>query len=361
MRVNFLIIRPLVDGGARIIASHAKYLKDAGHEASLFALGADTISLREQFRLLKQGKWRSRAPIDPKIYEDAGLQLTIFQNANTITPDDIPNADVTIATWWETVEWLGMMPPEKGAKVHFVQGHEAVLPHGQATRAHAVHLLPTRKIAVSRWLQNVLKREYKIDDAIVVENGVNTHRFNTPVRTKQSRPTVGFVYSGARLKNAPLAIAACEALRKSFDDLRVLAFGRVNPSDQTTLPDWLEFHSSPAQDAIPNLYAACDVWLFTSIEEGFGLPILEALACRTPVVATPAGAAPEIITEACGALIEPDCESVATAAARILSMKNGEWQKASDAARARSETFSAERSGAAFEQALKEIVAGDRR
>lgn len=39
------------------------------------------------------------------------------------------------------------------------------------------------------------------------------------------------------------------------------------------------------------------MWLFTSLEEGFGLPILEAMACGTPVVASRAGAAPDLIRD----------------------------------------------------------------
>jgi glycosyltransferase involved in cell wall biosynthesis len=46
-----------------------------------------------------------------------------------------------------------------------------------------------------------------------------------------------------------------------------------------------------------NVYADCDVWLFASFSEGFGLPIIEAMACRCPVVATRAGCAPDVIKE----------------------------------------------------------------
>ena len=60
------------------------------------------------------------------------------------------------------------------------------------------------------------------------------------------------------------------------------------------LPPGSMFVRQPAQDMIRDIYGQCDVWLFSSRSEGFGLPLLESMACRTPVIATPAGAAPEL-------------------------------------------------------------------
>ncbi|MGC8714943.1 MAG: glycosyltransferase [Leptodesmis sp.] len=49
-------------------------------------------------------------------------------------------------------------------------------------------------------------------------------------------------------------------------------------------------------------YSACDAWLFPSRYEAVGLPILEAMACRTPVIGTPAGIAPEMLSDGAGIL-----------------------------------------------------------
>jgi glycosyltransferase involved in cell wall biosynthesis len=66
------------------------------------------------------------------------------------------------------------------------------------------------------------------------------------------------------------------------------------------------------------LLAAADVVAYTSIYEGFGLPPLEALASGTPVVATRAGALPEVLGDA-PAWAEPgDPASVAAALRSVL-------------------------------------------
>ncbi len=67
------------------------------------------------------------------------------------------------------------------------------------------------------------------------------------------------------------------------------------------------------------LYNAARFLAFPSLYEGFGLPPLEAMACGTPVVASTAGAVPEVVGEA-GLLLDPhDVEGWAEAMARLWS------------------------------------------
>ncbi len=74
----------------------------------------------------------------------------------------------------------------------------------------------------------------------------------------------------------------------------------------------------PAAD-LPRVYADADLLLMPSFHEGFGLPVLEAMACGTPVVASNQGSLPEVVGEA-GLLVEPtDTEQIAAAAERLLT------------------------------------------
>ncbi|MGI9149473.1 MAG: glycosyltransferase family 4 protein [Chloroflexota bacterium] len=59
-----------------------------------------------------------------------------------------------------------------------------------------------------------------------------------------------------------------------------------------------------ADELLPAIYSAAEVMAFPSLYEGFGLPILEAMACGTPVVASRASCLPEV-AEGAALMIEP--------------------------------------------------------
>jgi len=71
-------------------------------------------------------------------------------------------------------------------------------------------------------------------------------------------------------------------------------------------------------DDLPTLYSAAEMLAYPSIYEGFGLPILEAMACGTPVVTSTTSSLPELAGNA-ALLVEPtDADALAAAMRRLL-------------------------------------------
>ncbi|MCZ7545273.1 MAG: glycosyltransferase [Anaerolineae bacterium] len=73
---------------------------------------------------------------------------------------------------------------------------------------------------------------------------------------------------------------------------------------------------------MPALYSAADAFAFPSLYEGFGLPILEAMACGAPVVTSSASSMPEVAGDA-AQLVEVDsgpgdADALAEALRRVL-------------------------------------------
>lgn len=79
-----------------------------------------------------------------------------------------------------------------------------------------------------------------------------------------------------------------------------------------------------AQDDVPALMRAADVFCFPSFYEGFGLPPLEAAACGTPVVAGRAASLPEVLGEAAVYVDPASPADIAAGLERLLT--SGELQ-----------------------------------
>lgn len=84
---------------------------------------------------------------------------------------------------------------------------------------------------------------------------------------------------------------------RDFDILRKMICD-LNLEEDVLVPGYV-----PEQD-LPMFYNAADVFVFPSLYEGFGLPVLEAMACGAPVVALNSSSIPEVIGDA-GILIDP--------------------------------------------------------
>lgn len=82
--------------------------------------------------------------------------------------------------------------------------------------------------------------------------------------------------------------------------------------------DRVEWRTDVSDRELPELYARADLLLWASLNEGFGLPPLEAMACDTPVVASVVTAMPEVLGDA-AFLVEPtDPERIFEAARRLI-------------------------------------------
>lgn len=139
-------------------------------------------------------------------------------------------------------------------------------------------------------------------------------------------PYVAFAGTIEPRKDLPSLVAAFARLASTRPDLRLVLAGRdgwgalavrdaVASSGVTTRilrPGYLP------GDALPAFFRQAEVVTYPSLEEGFGLPALEALACGAPLVTTTGSAMAEVVGDA-GLLVPPgNVAALADALARVL-------------------------------------------
>ena len=152
-----------------------------------------------------------------------------------------------------------------------------------------------------------------IDDPVVVPNGVADRFFDAAALDARALADLGvtppFVLvsggASARKNLASLAAAWPDVLR-ARPDLSLVMTGPSHPRRTELFGGLPRTHlvGRVADDLVPGLMACAAAVVVPSKEEGFGLPALEAMAVRTPLVAADTSSFPEVVGDG-GLLVAP--------------------------------------------------------
>jgi glycosyltransferase involved in cell wall biosynthesis len=176
-----------------------------------------------------------------------------------------------------------------------------------------------------------LREQLGLGDGPIVLNVAMKKVHKNQLRLVQALPAVRAAAPGAQLV-MPGAPTPYE------DELRAEA-SRLGLAEAVVFPGYVNDADLEA------LYAEAAVFVFPSLNEGFGLPVLEAMARGVPVVAAAAGALPEVTGDA-ALLVDPtSVEEIAAATVRVLTDRAAR-ERLVAAGRGRPEQFSWDRTAA---------------
>ena len=356
MKITFLSPSLNMGGGTKVMAIYAAFLVNKGHEVNIVST---PISSRPSIkvRLKNVLKFKFFYPItQPSHFDSLNIKNHVIDAYRPIVDADVPDADIVIATWWETAEWLQNLNERKGRKVYFVQGHE-IFDHIPKLRAIETYKTSVKKIVVSQWLKDVLENHYQTINIDLVPNAIDHKQFYFESRPKKLIPTIGLLVGHGQVKGLDIAIKVVEKLRHLYPELKVVSFGTTEHKDWH-VNNHDEFYLLPSQDKIRTLYAKCDVWLAPSRSEGFNLTAMEAMACGTPVVSTNTGWPVEAVKPYYnGVLTEiDDVDALVAGIKWFLDLPNDAWEKCSQQAHETTAGYTWEKSAELFEAVLVECA-----
>ncbi len=196
-------------------------------------------------------------------------------------------------------------------------------------------------IVATEWLRSELAEWLDREEPIhVIPYGVDDKFFDPPadsraiIRGRWNIPESAFVVlhvgSVGPRKNLPTVFAAVHGLRKGGIEAWLLQVGgELTPEQHADLSTRGidRFVRSIGEAAEPELraaYRAADVLLFPSHSEGFGFPVLEAMAAELPVVTSGAGGLAEVAGDAAVVIGGREPEPYVAALKRLVG--NATWQ-----------------------------------
>lgn len=164
-----------------------------------------------------------------------------------------------------------------------------------------------RIIAISSSAKEELARFYPINrrELTHVSHGVDTERFsprNSDIKDLSSE-LFQLLYVGRLVsrKHVGLAIKSISQSENKTVELLIAGTGRhrhrlEQKAKRLDVDSQVKFLGYVSDNKLPNLYSTVDMFMFTSRYEGFGLTFLEAMSSGTPVIGTPVGGFPDLVT-----------------------------------------------------------------
>jgi len=174
--------------------------------------------------------------------------------------------------------------------------------------------LAEKHIVISRYNKQYMINKFGVDEAKleIIHCGIDFNR-ELPIRKESIGNRIISIARLEKVKGLDYLISACYLLKKQRIDFECLIVGegseRVNLENQIRnygLANEIKLLGSKTQEDVFELLAASTIKVLASRSEGIGVALMEAMACRVPVIAPKIRGVPELIEDGKnGFLVEP--------------------------------------------------------
>ena len=151
----------------------------------------------------------------------------------------------------------------------------------------------------------------------VINNGLDTKEFSPVNEVKRNKfRLITTASADVPLKGLDFTLKALKKLKKDFPDMHLIVIGLIKKGGHTEklikklgLEDNVIFKSNLTKKEIKDCYSKSSIAIVSSLYEGFGYPVIEAMSCEVPLIATNVSSIPELTLEF-AKLIDPKSEEM---------------------------------------------------
>jgi len=158
-------------------------------------------------------------------------------------------------------------------------------------------------------IYNGVCKEFRVIEKEVCKKILNKYNIK--------KPFIFHISKASSVKNIDGIIKAFQKIKNKVNcDLVIGGAWKGHTTERIISAGYIPFKD------LPYLYSGSEIFVFPSFHEGFGLPILEAMACGTPVITSNVYATKEIASDAAICLNPYDNNEIAEAMLNLLNDKN---------------------------------------
>jgi glycosyltransferase involved in cell wall biosynthesis len=165
-----------------------------------------------------------------------------------------------------------------------------------------------------------IEKDFKVarDKIVVIPNGIDFNIF-TPLKNISRIPSrlITTASADVPLKGLDFTLGAISSLREAFPDIKLVVIGSPRYGGHTErliqklqIEAHVSFKSNLTKQEIAQEYAQSSVAIVSSLYEGFGFPVGEAMACAIPLIATNVASIPEITSSFCQLIPSKNSEAI---------------------------------------------------
>ena len=286
MKIIYVVANTFRCGGHKIVVEHLNRFADRGYDCELCFIG-DSLT------------W----------VKDINFELKRFDNPDSLIKYLAENKDaVKVATFWTTAEWV-----VKGGGGYYLI-FSIPTPHYQNDNSKN-NILNTYKLGLKHIVQNVsayaiLKYVFDVKvkriDILAVD-----HDIFRPLKIDKKHKTGLYCYRNKPMKNPRMM----EETMSIIKDFKLYSYSESCPFANKSFVNI-------SDNRVAEIMNQAEVFISTSIHEGFCLPLLESMACGIPVITTRAVGNETFCIDGINCLIVENSTELKEAITKILTDKN---------------------------------------